>query len=120
MYIEQPVYNIQEKLLELSYGDFVREKKLAEQYFKSLQDIKDLYAVSLINQDVKLLSFVYQKYKPVIEILSLFELEEEILITLGLIKNLHSEPRLETSAFRMRHYCNMLIQQLQLHYTWLN
>jgi hypothetical protein len=120
MHIEPSLYNIQEKLLELSYGDFVREKRLAEQYFKSFQDLKDLYVVSLINQDTRLLSFIYQKYKPVCKVLNLMDLAEEIQASIHIIKNLNSGISLEESAFKVKNYCDMLIRQLQIHYIWLN
>lgn len=120
MRIEIPSYNIQEKLLELSYGDFIQEKRLAEQYFKSFQDLKDLYAVSLINQDTRLLTFIYQKYKPVCKMLNLMDLAEEIQATIRIIKNLNSGVSLEKSAFKVKNYCDTLIQQLQVHYVWLN
>ncbi|WPP48242.1 hypothetical protein [Catalinimonas niigatensis] len=120
MNIENPLHNIQEKLLELSYGDFIREKKLAEQYFKSFQDLKDLYAVSLINQDIRLLSFIYQKYIPVFKMLNLLDLEAEIQSTIHTIKKQGFEVTLEASAFKVKTYCDTLIHQLQLHYIWLN
>lgn len=120
MRFETPTCNIQEKLLELSYGDFIQEKRLAEQYFKSFQNLKDLYAVSLINHDIELLAFIYQKYKPTFKILHLFELAEEIQTTIRVLKKLNTNVSLEQSAFKVKNYCNILIQQLQIHYVWLN
>ncbi|MDF9800398.1 hypothetical protein OKW21_005661 [Catalinimonas alkaloidigena] len=120
MKIDNALYDIREKLLELSHGDFVQEKKLADQYFKSFQDLKDIYAVSLINQDSRLLSFIHQKYKPTFRKLNLTELSDEIQSTIHKINNLNTDSALDESATKVRSYCETLIRQLQLHYSWLN
>ncbi|MEK6476126.1 hypothetical protein WJR50_01285 [Catalinimonas sp. 4WD22] len=120
MQINNKLYNIREKLLELSQGDFVQEKKLADQYFKSFQDLKDIYAVSLINQDSRLLSFIYQKYKPTFRKLDLTELSDEIKTTINIINHLKTAEELNESASRVKSHCEIIIHQLQLHYSWLD
>ncbi|WKN33011.1 hypothetical protein PZB74_06595 [Porifericola rhodea] len=120
MAIKSSLYNIRAKLLELSQGDFVQERKLANQYFKSFQDLRDLYAVSLINQDKRLLFFVYEKYKPTLQLLDLSELAKEIQATLDHVKQLNSGVSVDKSATKVKNCCDQLIRQLQLHYTWLN
>lgn len=120
MQVENPLYNIREKLLELSQGDFIQEKKLADQYFKSFQDLKDMYSVSLINQDTRLLSFIHQKYKPTFKQLNLTDLSEEIQTTIRIITDLDSVNALDKSASKVKNYCEILIRQLQSHYAWLD
>lgn len=120
MEINNALYNIREKLLELSQGDFVREKKLADQYFKSFQDLKDMYSVSLINQDSRLLSFIYQKYKTTFRKLDLTELSDEIQATIHMINHLDTAEELNETAARVKSHCEVIIHQLQMHYSWLD
>lgn len=120
MQINNALYNIREKLLELSQGDFVREKKLADQYFKPFQDLIDMYSVSLINQDSRLLSFIYQKYKPTFRKLDLTELSDEIPASINIINHLMTAEELNETAARVKSHCEIIIHQLQLHYVWLN
>lgn len=120
MHIDHSLFSIREKLLELSQGDLVQEQKLANLYFKSFQDLKDMYAVCLINQDSRLLTFIYQKYKPTLKELKLTDLSEAIQSTINLFNQKKIEDALDTPAIKVKTYCETLIQQLQQSYSWLD
>lgn len=112
--------NIQQKLLEISMGDYKMESRLAGLYYKSFQDLKDLFAVSLIKQDEKLLSFIRHKYGATFQMLQLPKLAREIDEGVEILTTTLSEEAISTSIDKVKSQCDRILAQLIFYYPWLS
>jgi hypothetical protein len=111
--------NVQSKLLTLAMGDYKLENRLASLYYKSFQDLKDLYAVGLIKRDPKLLGFIRHKYQAAFQRLHLPGLSEAIEQGDKNLGEADSNIAVNASVENVRQLCEQFLNQLEFYYPWL-